>query len=304
MNRDEYVLGENELLEIKSDRLFHDLWNEHEMDTIEWTVMQILNCSYEDIHGKVKVGNIRLTNLSKEDKQKYVDLVVYYKETITVIELNNNASTNYVRNVLYTLNAISNSFIEGEEYTDKRVRGILVNLNWYKNKENKERIKGKEEIIYGYPVTGNENKDYLLKIININLDYFSKLLYNKTNRSDILWKLFTVNKKTDLEEIVSKEKMLMNYRDKIKRLSQDKEYCKMVWDERIERNLRAQQEFFDGKQEGLKEGLIKGKELGIMETKKDMVISLYNDKIPIEKISKYTDLTIEETENIINSINK
>ena len=279
MNRDEYVLGENELLEIKSDRLFHDLWNEHEMDTIEWTVMQILNCSYEDIHGKVKVGNIRLTNLSKEDKQKYVDLVVYYKETITVIELNNNASTNYVRNVLYTLNAISNSFIEGEEYTDKRVRGILVNLNWYKNKENKERIKGKEEIIYGYPVTGNENKDYLLKIININLDYFSKLLYNKTNRSDILWKLFTVNKKTDLEEIVSKEKMLMNYRDKIKRLSQDKEYCKMVWDERIERNLRAQQEFFDGKQEGLKEGLIKGKELGIIENKKSMVISLNNNGV-------------------------
>ncbi len=46
MNKD-YILGEDEILEIKSDRLFHDLWNEHEMDTIEWTVMQILNCNYK-----------------------------------------------------------------------------------------------------------------------------------------------------------------------------------------------------------------------------------------------------------------
>ena len=53
----------------------------------------------------------------------------------------------------------------------------------------------------------------------------------------------------------------------------------MVWDERIERNLRAQQEFFDGKQEGLKEGLIKVKELGIIENKKSMVISLNNNGV-------------------------
>lgn len=46
----EYVLGENELLEIKSDRLFHDMFNEHEMNTIEWSVMQILGRSYEEIH--------------------------------------------------------------------------------------------------------------------------------------------------------------------------------------------------------------------------------------------------------------
>ena len=304
MNKD-YILKDDEILEIKSDRLFHDLWNEHEMDTIEWTVIKILNCSYEDIHGKVRVGNIRLTNLSKDDKQKYVDLVVYYKDTITVIELNNNASTNYLRNVLYTLNTINNSFIEGDGYTDKRVRGILVNLNWFKNDEYKKEIKSKEEIIYGYPINGEEDKDYLLKIININLDYFSKLLYNKTKESDILWKLFTINKKSDLEKIVSKEKLLSNYENKIKRLSQDKEYCKMVWDERIERNLRAQQEYFDGKQEGLKEGKEEGKKEGIIEgilkNKKDMVINFNNNGVSIDIISKSTGLSIDEVNDIIKS---
>ena len=44
-----------DLLEVRYDRLFHDLFNENEMDTIEWSVMQILNANYEDIHGKVAV---------------------------------------------------------------------------------------------------------------------------------------------------------------------------------------------------------------------------------------------------------
>ena len=48
-----YALDDNQVLEVKSDRLFHDLFNEHEMNTIEWTVMMILGKSYEEIHGNV-----------------------------------------------------------------------------------------------------------------------------------------------------------------------------------------------------------------------------------------------------------
>ena len=44
---DEIILKPNELLEIKGDRIFHDMFNEYEMDTIEWLVMKILNCNPE-----------------------------------------------------------------------------------------------------------------------------------------------------------------------------------------------------------------------------------------------------------------
>ena len=30
---------ETEILQVKSDRVFKDLFNEYEMDTLEWTVM-------------------------------------------------------------------------------------------------------------------------------------------------------------------------------------------------------------------------------------------------------------------------
>ncbi len=71
----------------------------------------------------------------------------------------------------------------------------------------------------------------------------------------------------------------------------------MVWDERIERNLRAQQEYFEGK----KEGIIEGKKEGIIEGKKEIVINLYQKEIPIDKISEYTNISIQEIEKIIKS---
>ena len=124
-----YALDDNQVLEVKSDRLFHDLFNEHEMNTIEWTVMMILGKSYEEIHGNVQVGNIRLTNMSLNDKQKFVDLVVNLKDKKIVIELNNNYEGSYLRNVLYALNIINNSYIDSGDYYSKKIQGILINLN-------------------------------------------------------------------------------------------------------------------------------------------------------------------------------
>ena len=75
----------------------------------------------------------------------------------------------------------------------------------------------------------------------------------------------------------------------------------MVWDERIERNLRAQQEYFDGKQEGLKVGKEEGIIEGILKNKKDMVINLNNNGVSIDIISKSTGLSKEEIQKIIKS---
>ena len=294
MITENYQLKEDEILDIRSDRLFHDLWNEKEMDTIEWTVMQILNCKYEDIHGKVIVGNARLINKSKDDKQKFVDLVVYYNNIINIIELNNNANKNYLRNVLYSFNAINNSYLQGNNYADKKVQCILVNLNWYNSKE-LLNTSGKEEIIYPYPTVGQEEKDYLLKIININLEYYATKCYNGASDKDVLWKLFTRTKKDDLKKITASEELLANYYNKIEHLSHSKEYCRMVWDERIENNLRKFEAYTSGKDEGIQEGIQKG----IEKKQKEMILNMHNDNLPIETISKYANLTKEKVEEII-----
>ena len=216
----EYELKENEILDVRSDRLFHDLFNEQEMKTLEWTVMQILNLGYDEIHGRVRVGNVRLTNMSKNDKQKFVDLVVYLDDKIVVIELNNNYEGNYLRNVLYAMNVINNSYIEGWRYTDRKVQGILVNLNWYSKGPKYSR----HEITYGYPIDGKENNNYLLKIINFNLAYYADKCYAEFSGVDKLFKLLTIKSKGELEIFTNRENLLNDYYNKMNRLSKSKGY--------------------------------------------------------------------------------
>ena len=190
------ILKPNELLEIRGDRIFHDMFNEYEMDTIEWLVMKILDCKYEDIHGNVKVGGSESPGLSKDDKGKKLDLVVYYKNKIINIELNNNAGSDYLRNACYIGNRVINSYLVGEDY-DKVTQGILVNLNWYTESEIKNHPEKKIEEIWKYPTLNKNNNvpKYFIKFIHINLCIFKDICYNDVERDNLVWKLFTITKK-------------------------------------------------------------------------------------------------------------
>lgn len=106
-------LKENEVLQVRSDTLMHDLINEKEMDTIEWLVMQILDCSYEDIHGNVIVNNIRLPRTNRKERNKYVDLVVTYNQEKVIVELNQHFDGVYVRNFLFGMNQLLNNYSLG-----------------------------------------------------------------------------------------------------------------------------------------------------------------------------------------------
>ena len=289
-------LKENELLEIRGDRIFHDLFNEQEMDTIEWLVMKILDCKYEDIHGKVSVGNIRSVNMTKDDKEKYLDLVVNYKNQIIDIELNNNANGEYLRNACYIGNRVINSYLVGSEY-DKLTQGILVNLNWFTENENKNHPETVVEEIWEYPSLKKNKPEYLIKFINVNLGMYKDMCYTSLKEKEIVWKLFTINNREELDSIVKKEKMLNNYYKKLQRLSKDKEYCRMIWDERLEENLRNQDAYRGGRSEGYE----LGKNAGIEQKQNEMVINFYKNGVSLELISKSSGLSIDEIKKIINN---
>ena len=282
----EIVLKENQLLEIRGDRIFHDMFNEYEMDTIEWLVMKILNCKYEDIHGKVKVGGTDSPNLSKDDKGKLLDLIVYYDNKIIDIELNNNSGLEYTRNANYITNRVITDNLIGEDYS-KKTQGILVNLNWYKLKSDIENIDKVVEITWDYPSLKKNKPNYFVKFINVNLFKIQQICYTDIKEEELVWKLFTLNKKEDLKKIVNQEKMLNNYQKKLERLSKSKEYCRMIWDERIDEKLRNHDAYETGKDEGIE------------QNKTEMIINLYNNKVPIDIISKSSGLSIKEIEKII-----
>ena len=64
------------ILQVKSDILYHDLINQDNIKVVEWIVMQILNISYEEVKDKCIVKDSRTTRASNSDKIKYVDTMI------------------------------------------------------------------------------------------------------------------------------------------------------------------------------------------------------------------------------------
>jgi len=286
---------EDKLLLIKNDQVFKDMFNENQMDTLEWIVMKILNAKYEDIHGKVIVKNKELTSTYQKERKKTVDLLVDYNGNDILIELNNNFTGNYMRNLLYAFNIISNHYNKGVSNNNikkDKVKIILINLNWHHKNYNHKMVDGKKEVLLEYPEYNYQ--DYLIKIININLDFYYELCYYNIKESDRLWKLFTIENKEDLDLLVKEEKLLLGYQRKLLYLSDNEDYKKMILNEDIERNAMEEQQFGYAYDTGMKKG--------IASKEKEIVINMYKDGMSLELISKYSNLSLEEVNKIVENI--
>ena len=94
-------MEKTEIIQVKYDILFHDLFNEEDISTLEWAASQILECEPSELKGKVSVKNVRLTRTNPKERNKYVDLIIEYKNEKIILELNNNYVGIYTRNQLY-----------------------------------------------------------------------------------------------------------------------------------------------------------------------------------------------------------
>ena len=56
---------------------------------------------------------------------------------------------------------------------------------------------------------------------------------------------------------------------------------------------------YEAEQNGLKKGLKQGKEEGLKQGKEEMARNMLKDNVDINTISKYTGLTIEEIQELI-----
>ena len=121
---------------------------------------------------------------------------------------------------------------------------------------------------------------------------------------DKLSKLLTIKDKKELKEITSSEKLLNDYYDKMDRLSNDKEYCRMVWDERIDEKLRNIDAYNGGEMVGYEKGHKEGIKEGSLETKKEIILKLHKKNIPIDTIAECANLSVDEVQIIIETINK
>lgn len=277
-----------EILQVRNDILFHDLFNEKDIKAVEWVASQILECDVKELKGKVSVKNVRLTRTNKKERTKYVDLIVEYKNEKIVIELNNNYEGIYTRNLNYAFNTLLNFYNNnGCSYYERDAifKVILVNLNWYKNKN--LEIPGKK--IHTIPYPDEKINDNILTIININLDYYEELSYDNVILFDRFFKLLTVDSKEKLEQFKEFDELDV-YSKNLEYFSNDKEYVEELMRAEAEEIMRNQEKYFAGFHEG--------EDKGKFETQTLIVKNLLNKNMTDLEIMEITNITKEELDNI------
>ena len=117
------------------------------------------------------------------------------------------------------------------------------------------------------------------------LDFYDKLSYHSIKKEDKLFKLFTIDNKTELNNLVKDEKLLSNYQKKLIDLSLDKNYWEDMMSEEREEFFKKQDAYLNGYDAGQYE----------------LILKMHDNNMPLEEISKYTELTLEEVKLIIDA---
>ena len=140
-----------------------------------------------------------------------------------------------------------------------------------------------------YPRTYEEN-DYLLKMVNINLDYYVDKNYNEVDEYEKLFKLFTIKSLKELKELTKNDIHLHEYAEVMESLMRKKGYKEMVLSDLMEERLR---------QDEIRTCMNMAYNDGIEKSQHETVINMYQNKIPLNMITKCVNLTLDEVKKII-----
>ena len=291
------------------------------LETSAFLISKILGMDYDKLKGKIVVQPNRVVKAQPDKKDEERDLVLYVEPidtkliveiTYDAIALNNlgdyflNDRDSYVLKILRDLYYLSashgNSLASGEGY-DKLKAIFLIEFNPYfidrDHKEFYEEYHFRNK--YGHILTEN------FKIININIVECKKLWYYNTYKSDeydtfhkdliLLGALMSVTNMDDVVRCLGDIDATLKIKELIKGViinmnNNDDAWGR--WYDRNEENERMAQSNLDfAHKQGVKEGI----ELN----KREIVIAMNASNEPFEKISKYTNLSFDEIETIINN---
>ena len=285
----------DDLLDLRSDIMFQDVFNGKNMMLMTLLLSQLLRKNIEEVKDNFIIKNIRLPRTNIKQRQKYCDYLIKMNNIYIIIELNNNYRGISTRNNTYAFSVVNKVYgIDDDSYYTKDIKVILFNLNWHYNNSDKKRTSKEEEKLK----RSYQEYDYLLKIVNINLDYYVAKSYNEVDEFEKLFKLFTITNSEELKRVTKGNKYLERYREEILRLQEKGAYKDMILSDIMEQRLEEDR-INTLINQGRDEGIAVGKAEGIIVGKQEAVINMYNDHLPLNTIAKYVNIAVSKVKEII-----
>ena len=244
----------------------------------------------------ITILNNELIKSRKKEYHKTVDIDVRINHNLRIdIEVNSEKFNNIkVRNTFYLNKITIDTTDAGINYQDfSKVFFYQLNLNCNKSDKYLD-----EE----YQILSTKSHQILLdnyKIICKSLDYYKELYYNQSSylSDDIIWlSLLKADNFIELKEIASlvmndkeKEKFVSDCEDAGKDVKWLSEWNPDFWADVVRHNVLE-----EVKNEGLQEGL----QEGIKQKKIEMIKGMLTEEIPLKKIAKIANVSVDEIKKI------
>jgi len=315
MNDKKRSLAPGEIVQLCFDQAFKIMYgNQEHLEIITMLLSKILEIDYDDLEGKVTLLPLNVTNKTVGEKKSERDVVVSVKtddKYRIVIEVN--VKTDFYesvmdRNIYYSMSE-SKRLVEGETYDNMDIT-FLINFNTFFI--NKDRKKVLDEYLLR-----NEEGDILskkYKVLNINIEECKELWYHNNYQGKfglyeedlvLLSAALMVEKESEFLEILDLVRMKPEIKDLMEGvltdMNKDDDLVGSYYNWKEENDKMNRSIINEVERKSLKKGIEQGREEGIEQTKKEIVINMYNNKCSLELISKYTNLSIESIKTIINN---
>lgn len=245
-----------------------------------------LDISYEELLKNIRLSKNEIDKKYENDKGRFCDYVATINGATVNIEVNNNSNVEVMeRNMEYAHRLYASKIKRKSNGEMEYSQVIQFNLNNF-------AFEGNDKIIDRYFIQNEEGirLNNKLIFIQIYIPNLRKKCYNLGRDSlseEERYALMLVEEDIELSRELGEGDEIME------------EYIKEV-EEVIEEEFfgEAYDKEWALKDEGKREGRIEGIKEGKIETQKEIALSMLNEKIDIDIISKCTGLSIEEI-NII-----
>ena len=234
-----------------------------------------------DLDNYTLVDNELNTGNKKKDYRLDINLK---KDDINIIIEMNNSYYDFLnsKNYQYLYRIAGSLYQEGENYSNKQAK--LVLFNNFKNKKLPDIKTG--NFILEDPINNLVIDD--IESFEIYLPNFENICYHNANKEDISLSLFTCKSYDEMKARTNNPDDLEIIKE-LERLAMDENF---IFDYDVEKVRKKTENSIrlDGYHAGVEEGS--------REEKLNIAKSMLNDNEPLDKIAKYTGLTIEEIEKL------
>lgn len=242
--------------------------NSNHIEILTMLISKILKVDYNLLDGKIELLPLKTPNRKIGEKKCERDILVSVKhDEVYNIVLELNVRNGFyqsiiVRNLYYTFQNAGHTLIEGESYSNMPYT-FLINFNTFFINRRQRNVFEEFLLQDKYGLVLSEK----YKIFNINIEECHKLWYHNDYQGKF--------------ESYEEDLMLLCASMMVEKEEDFREILAMI-------QMKTE----------IKE-LMEGMKEGTLNTKKEMIINMYQENIPIEVISKCTNLSINEIHQFI-----